>query len=341
MGRLGVIAIVVLIVLVAIAGYSAAFTVHQTQQALILRFGEARRVIQHPGLHFKLPIADAAVLVDKRILDLDSPAQEVIASDQKRLVVDAFARYKITNALGYYQSVGSREVANSRLAQILNSSVRRVLGESTFEDIVRDDRAQLMRLITGQVNAEAEKFGMTIVDVRIRRADLPEENSQAVYRRMQTEREREANDIRARGDEEARRIRARADREVVVVKAEATRESEVIRGEGDAERNRLYADAYGRDPEFFAFYRSMVAYEQGLKAADTSLVISPDSDFFRYFKDPLGGAAGQPPLPEESAGEADAAGAEVGAADAAAQSAPPAPAANQPVEAETSPARGQ
>jgi membrane protease subunit HflC len=332
----GALAAVVLVLLM-----SALFTVHQTQQALVLQFGNPKRVITDPGLHVKLPFIQNAIYIDRRVLDFDAESQEVILGDQKRLVVDAFARYKITNALGYYQSVGSREVANSRLAQILNSSVRRVLGESTFEDIVRDDRAQLMRLITGQVNAEAEKFGMTIVDVRIRRADLPEENSQAVYRRMQTEREREANDIRARGDEEARRIRARADREVVVVKAEATRESEVIRGEGDAERNRLYADAYGRDPEFFAFYRSMVAYEQGLKAADTSLVISPDSDFFRYFKDPLGGAAGQPPLPEESAGEADAAGAEVGAADAAAQSAPPAPAANQPVEAETSPARGQ
>ncbi len=290
MQRLVSIGGLVLIVLLVIVGYSSAFTVYQTEQALILRFGEARRVITEPGLHFKVPIADNAVLIDNRILDVDSAAQEVIARGNKRLVVDAYGRYKITDSLKFYQSVGSKQVGESRLSQILNSAVRRVLGEASFEDIVRDDRARLMNSITQQVNKDAGKLGMTVVDVRIRRADLPAENSQAVFRRMQTEREREANGIRAEGEEESQRIRARADREVRVIEAEARRASEVIRGEGDGERNQLYASAYGRDPEFFAFYRSMLAYEESLSDDKTSLVMSPDSDFFRYFKDPLGGA---------------------------------------------------
>lgn len=293
MSRFVAIGVVILIVLVAIVAFSSAFTVHQTKQALILRFGEARRVITTPGLHFKAPIMDTAELIERRVLPLDSPAQEVIAADQKRLVVDAFARYRITDPLRFYQSVTTPELANQRLGGILNSAVRRVLGDASFVAIVRDDRPDLMRRITEQVNNEATKFGINIVDVRIRRADLPEANSQAVYRRMQTERQREANDIRARGEEEAQRIRARADREARVIEAEARRESEVIRGEGDAERNRLYGEAYGRDPEFFNFYRSMEAYEQALKSEDTRLVLSPNSDFFRYFRDPTGGNAPQ------------------------------------------------
>ena len=320
----------ILLIAIAIAAYMTLFTVHQTQQALILRFGEPRRVITEPGLNWKIPFMDTANFLDKRILDLDSPAQEVIAADQKRLVVDAFARYKITDALRYYQSVRSSIGAEAQLSTIFNSAVRRVLGDATFEQIVRDERERLMGLITNQVTTEAQKFGMTVVDVRIRRADLPEENSQAVYRRMQTEREREANDIRARGEEESQRIRARADREVRVIEAEATRESEVIRGEGDAERNQLYAQAYGRDPEFFAFYRSMLAYEQGLAPEGTRLVISPDSDFFRYFKDPLGGAEAitPPPLPPEEpqqGADAGASGAEAAEAEAAMTSPMPEP----------------
>ncbi len=309
MQRILLVGAAILIVAISIVSYMTLFTVHQTQQALILRFGEPRRVITEPGLNWKIPFMDTADFLDKRILDLDSPAQEVIAADQKRLVVDAYARYKITDALRYYQSVRSSVGAEAQLSTVFNSAVRRVLGDATFEQIVRDERPRLMRQITAQVNTEAQKFGMTVVDARIRRADLPEENSQAVYRRMQTEREREANDIRARGEEEAQRIRARADREVRVIEAEATRESEVVRGEGDGERNRLYADAYGRDPEFFGFYRSMVAYEEGLSSRDTRMVISPDSDFFRYFKDPLGGAkALVSPMSENSAAGEDAGG---------------------------------
>ena len=286
--KIGITGLIILVIASAFIFLSAAFTVHQTQQALILRFGEAIRIVTEPGLHFKLPIADDAVYIDKRILDLDSESQEVIASDQKRLVVDAYSRYKITDALKYYQSVQSSARANARLSQILNSAVRRVLGESTFEEIVRDKRPELMKRITEQVNNEAAALGMSIVDVRIRRADLPEANSQAVYMRMQTARTKEANDIRARGQEQAKIITSRSDKEAKIIIAEANKISEITRGEGDAGRNRIYAESYGQDPEFFKFYRSMVAYEESLKSGDTRLVISPDTDFFTYFKDPLG-----------------------------------------------------
>ncbi len=286
--KIGLTGLIILVIASAFVFLSAAFTVHQTQQALILRFGEAIRIVTEPGLHFKMPIADDAVYIDKRILDLDSESQEVIASDQKRLVVDAYSRYKITDALKYYQSVQTSARANARLSQILNSAVRRVLGESTFEEIVRDKRPELMKRITEQVTNEAAALGMSIVDVRIRRADLPEANSQAVYMRMQTARTKEANDIRARGQEQAKIITSRSDKEAKIIIAEANKVSEIKRGEGDAGRNKIYAESYGQDPEFFKFYRSMVAYEESLKSGDTRLVISPDTDFFNYFKDPLG-----------------------------------------------------
>lgn len=286
--KIGITGLIIIVIASVFVFLSAAFTVHQTQQALILRFGEAIRIVTEPGLHFKMPIADDAVYIDKRILDLDSESQEVIASDQKRLVVDAYSRYKITDALKYYQSVQTSTRANARLSQILNSAVRRVLGESTFEEIVRDKRPELMKIITEQVNNEAAALGMSIVDVRIRRADLPEANSQAVYMRMQTARSKEANDIRARGQEQAKIITSRSDKEAKIIIAEANKISEITRGEGDAGRNKIYAESYGQDPEFFKFYRSMVAYEESLKSGDTRLVISPDTDFFSYFKDPLG-----------------------------------------------------
>ena len=288
MKKIGIAGLIFILALGSIIIFSSAFTVHQTQQALILRFGEAKRIITEPGLHFKIPFADDSVFVDKRVLALDSESQEVIASDQKRLVVDSYARYKITDALKYYQSVQTAARANSRLSQILNSGVRRVLGESTFEEIVRDKRPELMKRITEQVNNEAASLGVSIVDVRIRRADLPDANSQAVYRRMQTAREKEANDIRARGMEQAQRITSKADRQSRVIIAEANAEAQATRGEGDAERNRLYAEAYGKDPEFFKFYRSMIAYEKSFQSGDTRLVISPESDFFDYFKNPTG-----------------------------------------------------
>ena len=241
--KLGITGLIVLLFASAVILFSAAFTVHQTQQALILRFGEAIRIVTNPGLHFKMPIADDAVYIDKRILDLDSESQEVIASDQKRLVVDAYSRYRITDALKYYQSVQTSARANARLSQILNSAVRRVLGAATFEEIVRDKRPELMKKITEQVNNEAAALGMSIIDVKIRRADLPEANSQAVYMRMQTARTKEANDIRARGQEQAKIITSVADREAKIIIAEANKISEITRGEGDAERNSIYAES--------------------------------------------------------------------------------------------------
>lgn len=277
------IGLVVLVGALAAIAYVSLFTVYQTQQALILRFGEAKRTITEPGLNWKVPIADTVIFLDKRILDLDSPVQEVIASDQKRLVVDAFARYKIVDSLKFFQTMNNVRQANSRLANVLNSSVRRVLGDASFSAIVRDNRPALMQLITKQTNLASTAFGVEIIDVRIRRADLPEANSQAVYRRMQTERQREASEARAKGQEASQKVRSRADRDVVVIEAEATQKADTTRGEGDATRNQIFNKAYGKDPEFFAFYRSMQAYTNGLKADDTRLVISPNSDFFRYF----------------------------------------------------------
>jgi membrane protease subunit HflC len=278
----------VLLVAALIVGYSSLFTVYQTQQALVVRLGQPVRVVNEPGLHAKAPFIDQVIGIDKRILDLEAPAQEVIASDQKRLVVDAFARYKITDPLRFYQTLGSIQGANSQLAILLNSALRRVLGEATFTHVVRDQRAELMDRILTLVDKEATSYGIRVVDVRIRRADLPEQNSQAVYQRMQTERQREAAEFRAQGAQRAQEIRSRADREVTVLVADATSKSEQIRGEGDATRNQIFADAFNKDPDFFAFYRSMQAYEASLKAGDTRLLLKPDTNFFRYFNDPSG-----------------------------------------------------
>lgn len=285
----GVAAVVLLLILVL--GYASVFTVYQTQQALVVRLGDPRRIVTEPGLHFKLPLIDNVIYVDKRILDLENPAQEVIASDSKRLVVDAFARYKVIDPLRFYQTVGSVEGANSRLATLLNSALRRVLGESTLTNVVRDERMQMMARVRDQLDREAQAFGITVVDVRIRRADLPEQNSQAVYQRMQTERQREAAEFRAQGSQRGQEIRARADRDVTVLVAEATSKAEQTRGEGDATRNRIFADAFGQDPDFFTFYRSMQAYEAGLKPGDTRFLLRPDSEFFRYFSN----RSGRPP----------------------------------------------
>ena len=285
--------------------YNALFTVHQTQQALVLQFGETKRQISEPGLAWKIPFVQNVVFFDRRILDLDSPAQEVIAADQKRLVVDAFARYRIENSLRFYQSVGTVGIANSRLSTLLNSAVRRVLGEASFTAVVRDDRPDLMLRIRQQMDDEAEKFGIDIVDVRIRRADLPEANSQAIYSRMQTARQREAAEIRAEGEEAARRIRSRADRTATVIIAEANRESEELRGDGDAARASIFAEAYGKDQEFFSFYRSMLAYESGIASGDTRMVLTPKSEFFRYF----GNSSGKGWLPPQDTPAAPADGA--------------------------------
>jgi modulator of FtsH protease HflC len=274
--------------LALIIAFGSMFTVYQTDQVIVVRLGQPIRVVTDPGLNFKVPLLDSVISVEKRIVDLENPAQEVIASDQKRLVVDAFARYRINDALKFYQTIGAIEGANARLSTLLNSALRRVLGEASTIDIVRDKRAQLMALVRTQLENEAQSFGIAIIDVRIRRADLPEQNSQAVYQRMQTERQREAAEFRAEGSQRSQEIRARADRDVTVLIAEAQSKGEQTRGEGDAERNRIFAEAYGRDPDFFTFYRSMQAYESGLRSNDTRMVLKPDSEFFRYFGDPTG-----------------------------------------------------
>jgi membrane protease subunit HflC len=278
----------VLVIIALITGYSSLFTVHQTQQVLVVRLGDPVRVVREPGLNVKIPIIDSVIAIDKRILDLESPAEEVIASDQKRLKVDAFARYRIQDPLKFYQTVNTIAGANSQLSILLNAALRRVAGEATLTHIVRDERAQLMAKVRDQLDREAAVYGITIVDVRIRRADLPDQNSQAVYQRMQTERQREAAEFRAQGTQRSQEIRARADRDVTVLLAEATSKADQTRGEGDAERNRIFADAFGRDPDFFAFYRSMQAYETGMRHNDTRMLLRPDSEFFRYFTDPLG-----------------------------------------------------
>src|SRR4029078_10449572 len=288
----GIIAVVVVAAL--IVGYSSLFTVYQTQQALVVRLGEPRRRVPDPGVHVRAPFIDSVVYIDKRILDLEAPPQEVIASDQKRLVVDAFARYRIKYALRFYQTLGSITGANSQLSILLNSALRRVLGEVTFTHVVRDQRADLMARIRELVDREATAFGIEVVDVRIRRADLPEQNSQAVYQRMQTERQREAAELRAEGAQRAQEIRSKSDRDATVIVAEANSTAEQVRGDGDAERNGIFAEAYSKDQDFFAFYRSMNAYEAGLRSNDTRFVLKPDSSFFRYFGDPPGQAKPAP-----------------------------------------------
>ena len=277
-----------LIIVALIVAYGALFTVYQTRQALVVRLGEPIRPVTEPGLHYKIPLIDSVINIDKRILDLENPAQEVIASDQKRLVVDAFARYRVKDVLKFYQTVGTVEGANLQLSILLNSALRRVLGEATLTQVVRDQREHLMARVREQLNTEAQAFGISVVDVRIRRADLPEQNSQAVYQRMQTERQQEAAQYRAEGAQKAQELRAKADRDVTVLLAEAQSKGERTRGEGDAERNRIFAEAYGRDPDFFSFYRSMQAYENGLRANDTRMLLKPDTEFFRFFVDPSG-----------------------------------------------------
>jgi modulator of FtsH protease HflC len=301
-------AIAVLIIIAIILGYSTLFTVSQTQQALVVRLGKPVRVITEPGLNVKVPFIDRVIYVDKRILNIESPAQEVTLSSQdkasataelvgERLVVDAFARYRIIDPLKYYQTVGESG-ADAQLAILLNAALRRVLGAATLTDVVRDRRDELMIRMREQIGRDAKPYGIEVIDVRVRRADLPPKNSQAVYQRMQTERQREAAEFRAQGSQKSQEIRAKADRDVTVLLAEASSRAEQIRGQGDGERNRIFADAYNRDQDFFTFYRSMQAYDKSMQRGDTRLVLKPDTDFFRYFSNPSGqippGAANSP-----------------------------------------------
>jgi membrane protease subunit HflC len=258
------------------------YTIDPTEQAIVLYFGKPEGIVTEPGLHAVFPGYNW-LKFDRRLLNLDAPSEEVIAQDKKRIVVDAFARWRIVDPLQFYQTLFDRNGAESRLAPILSSSIRRVLGSQNFAAMLSARRAELMHDIRDDLNQETKGFGIDFVDVRIRRADLPSENSEAIYNRMKKEREREANEYRAEGDETAQRIRARAEREVTVIEAEATREAQVVRGEGDAQKTRLLGDAYGQDPDFFAFYRSMLAYQEALPGENTTVVLSPNSEFFRYF----------------------------------------------------------
>ena len=290
--RTGIIGFLLLaIVAVAAAVGFSAFIVNQTHRALVLQFGEPVRAIDEPGLYWRTPFVQTVEQFDRRILDLQTDEQEVIASDQKRLIVDAFARYRITDPLAFYKAFRGEVGARQRLTAIVNSTIRSVLGRATFIDVVRNKRDTLMKQTIKQVNDDVRNLGVEIVDVRIRRADLPEANSQAIYRRMQTERQREAAELRAQGSEQSQRIKSTADKEVTVLLANANRNSERMRGDGDAERNRIYADAFTKDRDFFAFYRSMQAYEEFLKGSHTRIVLSPNSEFFRYFN---GGGSAKP-----------------------------------------------
>ena len=271
------------IVLVAVVVFQSLFIVQEISQAIVLQFGDPKKIVTKAGLNFKLPFIQNVVYLDKRILNLDNDPEEVIAADQKRLIVDAFARFKIVDPLKFYISVGNERVARSRLSTIINSRIRGVLGTQELATLLSTDRARQMQLIQSQVNEEAKNFGIEIVDVRIKRADLPPANSDAIYKRMQTEREREAKEFRAQGAEIAQKIRSTADKDVTVILAEANKKSEIMKGEGDGERNKIFANAFGRDPQFFAFYRAMQAYEKALIGGETSLVLSPDSDFFKFF----------------------------------------------------------
>ena len=271
------------IIVIGFAIYLSLFVVKEINQAIVLQFGDPKKIISTPGLQVKIPFIQNVVFLDRRILSLDPAPEEVIASDQKRLIVDAFARFKITDPLKFYISVGNERVARSRLATIINSRLRSVLGTQSLATLLSEDRTKQMAIIQEGVNAEAGKFGIEIIDVRIKRADLPQANSEAIYRRMQTEREREAKEFRARGAEMAVTITSTADKEVTVILANAKKQSEIMKGEGDGLRNKIFADAFGRDPEFFAFYRAMQAYETALIGGDTSLILSPDSDFFKFF----------------------------------------------------------
>ena len=272
-----------IIVVLGVVAFQSLFVVKEVNQAIVLQFGDPKKIITKPGLNVKIPFIQNVVYIDRRVLYLDNPSEEVIAADQKRLIVDAFTRFRIVDPLKFYISVGNENVARSRLATIINSRIRSVLGTQELATLLSVDREKQMATIQQNVNTEAQNFGINIIDVRIKRADLPQANSEAIYKRMQTEREREAKEFRAEGAEMAAKITSTADKEVTVILANANKQSEIMKGEGDGQRNRIFANAFGRDPQFFGFYRAMQSYEKALIGGDTSLILSPDSDFFKFF----------------------------------------------------------
>ncbi|MFZ9996149.1 MAG: protease modulator HflC [Pelagibacteraceae bacterium] len=271
------------IIVLGVVLFQSAFIVQEINQAIVLQFGNPKRIITDAGLKFKLPFIQNVVYLDKRVLNLDNPPEEVIAADQKRLIVDAFARFQIIDPLKFYITVGNEMVARSRLSTIINSRIRGVLGTQELATLLSKDRAKQMSIIQNDVNEEAKSFGIKIVDVRIKRADLPQANSDAIFKRMQTERQREAKEFRAEGAEIAAKITSTADKDVTVLLANANKQSQILKGEGDGQRNKIFANAFGKDPEFFSFYRAMQAYETALIGGETSLVLSPDSEFFKFF----------------------------------------------------------
>ena len=277
-------ALIFIVVAVGFLVYSTFFIVKETHQAIVLQLGEPKKVYKDAGLYWKIPLLQNVQLIDKRVLDIDAPAEEVIALDQKRIIVDAYAKFIITDPLKFYISVGNERVAQSRLSSIINAKIRGVLGKENLVNLISNERTKLMNKITKDVAEEAKDFGINVIDVRIRRADLPSANSEAIFKRMQTERTREAKEFRAEGFELGQTIKSTADKEVSIILAEARKTSQILRGEGDGLRNKIFAEAFGRDPEFFSFYRAMQSYEKSLiNGSETSLVLSPDSEFFRYF----------------------------------------------------------
>ena len=297
MNRTALVALGVAIIAIGIVAFSAVYTVDQRQQALVLQFGEPKRVVSEPGLNFKYPFIQNVIFYDSRVLDLDPQVETVILSDQKRLDVDTYARYRITNPLKFYQAVNNESEFRARLTNVVNSSLRRVLGNVSLLTLLSSDRDAVMADIQKDVAMELENFGVQLVDVRIRRADLPEQASQATYARMRSEREREARQARAQGFEQAQQIRATADRERTVLIAEARKQSEILRGEGDNKAFKIYAEAAGKDPKFYRFYRSMEAYRKALNNDDTTMILTPDSEFFRYFRDLTGKEMREPGTP--------------------------------------------
>ena len=284
------VALAVVLIVIGVLLSSSLFIVNQTESALVLQFGQPRREVRTPGLWVKRPFIENVVFYDNRVLDYEPPPEEVIVSDQKRLVVDSYARYRIIDPLLFYQTVGTEEGVRARLSAIVNGSLRRVLGNVTLSDILSVKRAGIMVQIRDEVAEAAKTFGIKVVDVRLRRADLPEENSEAIYARMKSERQQQAAQYRGEGAEAAQTVRANAERERTVILAEAQRDAQRVRGDGDAQAIKIYADAFGKDKQFFAFYRSLQAYRAALNNHDTSFVLSPDNNFFRFFNGVTGTA---------------------------------------------------
>ena len=278
-----------IIIVMGILLNSGLFTVRETDQVLVLQLGEHKRTVQEPGLHLKIPFIQNVVSYDKRVLSVDPAAEEMLLSDQKRILVDAFARYRITDPLKFFQTVRDEAIFNNRFGNILTSTVKEFVAQRNLEDLLSDKRNDIMQSIRDGVATESDGFGIEVVDIRIGRSELPEAVSQTVYERMRTERERQANLLRAEGQENARRIEAEAERQQVEIIAEAQREAQELRGGGDATRNAILGESYGKDPEFFEFFRSLEAYKETFAREGTTMVLSPDSDFFKYFGDLQGG----------------------------------------------------